>query len=347
MRWELLLRFIGMIVFAMLGWQLGIVLAGGLTSESTRYVVSLALASGALGLLITPWITIYPFKWLKERVKVASTKSLIAGISGLLLGLIISALLAIPLSFLPSPMGKILPFVATIILTYVCTTVVVLRQNDLFRLLGPRFFLKGEAPYAEDYILLDTSVIIDGRVADISRTGFLRGTLLIPRFVLNELQHIADSPDILRRNRGRRGLDMLDKLRRESVVPIQITDMDVEEATEVDDKLVMLAKKLNCPILTNDYNLNRVARLQGITVLNINELANAVKTVVLPGESISIHIIQEGKEAGQGVGYLDDGTMVVVENGRRYINNTISVTVTKVLQTDKGRIIFAQPNGKK
>jgi len=336
-----------MMVFAVLGWQLGTVLAGGLTEGSTRYIVSLTLASGALGMLIIPWITVYPFKWFRERIKIVPTRSLIASIIGLLLGLIISAMLAIPLSFLPSPFGKIMPFIATVILVYIAITVAVIRQSDLFRLFGPRFFLKGEAPYMEDYILLDTSVIIDGRVADISRTGFLRGTLLVPRFVLNELQHIADSSDILRRNRGRRGLDMLDKLRRESVVPIQITDMDVEEAKDVDDKLVMLAKKLNCPILTNDYNLNRVARLQGITVLNINELANAVKTVVLPGESISIHIIQEGKEAGQGVGYLDDGTMVVVENGRRYINSTIDVTVTKVLQTDKGRIIFAQPNGRK
>ena len=346
MRWELLFRFIGMILFAALGWQLGIVLAGGLNQGSTRYIVSLSMALGALGLLITPWITIHPFRWLRERIKLASAKSLVAGIIGVLLGLIVSALLAIPLSFLPSPIGKIAPFVATIVITYVSVMVLVIRQNDLLRLLGSRQLLKSELS-GNDYILLDTSVIIDGRVADISRTGFLRGTLLIPRFVLNELQHIADSSDVLRRNRGRRGLDMLDKLRRESVVPIQITDMDVEEATEVDDKLVMLAKKLKCPILTNDYNLNRVARLQGITVLNINELANAVKTVVLPGEKISIRIIQEGKEAGQGVGYLDDGTMVVVENGRRYINNTINVTVTKVLQTDKGRIIFAQPNGRK
>jgi len=336
-----------MIVFAILGWQLGILLGGNVTPGSVRYIVSLALAGAALGLLVTPWLTIHPFRWFRDRIRLIPIRHLVAGLIGMVIGLIISALLALPLSFLPSPFGKILPFVATVIFGYVGVTVTVLRQKELFKIFGSRFWLKGEGALSDDYILLDTSVIIDGRIADISRTGFLRGTLLVPRFVLNELQHIADSSDMLRRNRGRRGLDMLEKLRRESVVPIQITDMDVKEAREVDDKLVMLAKELGCPILTNDYNLNRIARLQGVTVLNINELANAVKTVVLPGESISIHIIQEGKEAGQGVGYLDDGTMVVVENGRRYINSTIEVTVTKVLQTDKGRIIFAQPNGRK
>jgi len=209
-------------------------------------------------------------------------------------------------------------------------------------LIGGRLPFKEMTLRHNNYVLLDTSVIIDGRIADISRTGFISGTMLIPRFVLNELQHIADSSDMLRRNRGRRGLDMLNKLQKESVVPIRIHDIDVEEAQEVDDKLVMLAKELRCPIVTNDYNLNRVAELQGITVLNINELANAVKAIFLPGESMNIRIIQEGKELGQGVGYLDDGTMVVVENGRRYINSTIEVVVTKVLQTAAGRMIFAR-----
>jgi uncharacterized protein YacL len=167
--------------------------------------------------------------------------------------------------------------------------------------------------------------------------------MLVPRFVLNELQHIADSPDALRRNRGRRGLDMLNRLKEESVVPVRITDMDVSDAREVDDKLVMLAKGLRCPVVTNDYNLNRVAQLQGVIVLNINELANAVKSVLLPGETIPVKIIQEGKELGQGVGYLDDGTMIVVEEGRPYIGQTIPVLVKKVLQKPEGRLVFAQP----
>ena len=167
--------------------------------------------------------------------------------------------------------------------------------------------------------------------------------MLVPRFVLNELQHIADSPDMLRRNRGRRGLDMLNRLKEESVVPVRITDMDVPEAHEVDDKLVMLAKNMRCPIVTNDYNLNRVAQLQGVVVLNINELANAIKTVLLPGETIAVKVIQEGKELGQGVGYLDDGTMIVVEEGRPYIGQTIPVLVKKVLQKTERRLVFAQP----
>jgi uncharacterized protein YacL len=195
-------------------------------------------------------------------------------------------------------------------------------------------------------ILLDTSVIIDGRVADIAKTGFLPGTLLIPRFVLNELQYIADSPDGLRRARGRRGMEVLGELQKASAVVVRISDMDVEGVREVDDKLVILARQLKCPILTNDYNLNRIAELQGVPILNINELANAVKSVVLPGETFAINVIQEGKEANQGVGYMEDGTMVVVENGTKFLNKEISVTVTKVLQTAAGRMIFARPETK-
>jgi uncharacterized protein YacL len=167
--------------------------------------------------------------------------------------------------------------------------------------------------------------------------------MMVPRFVLNELQHIADSADALRRNRGRRGLDMLNKMQRESPVPVIISDLDIESVRQVDEKLVQLAKQLSCPIITNDFNLSQVAGLQGVSVLNINGLANAVKSVVLPGETMRIRIIQDGKEVGQGVGYLDDGTMVVVENGHRFINTTQDVIVTKVLQTNAGRMLFAQP----
>jgi len=191
-------------------------------------------------------------------------------------------------------------------------------------------------------VLLDTSVIIDGRVADIAKTGFLPGTLLIPRFVLNELQYIADSPDNLRRARGRRGMEILSELQKSSSVSVKISDIDVEGVREVDDKLIILARQLKCPILTNDYNLNRVAELQGVSILNINELANAVKSVVLPGETFTISIIQEGKELNQGVGYMDDGTMVVVENGNKVIGQTRNVIVTKVLQTAAGRMVFAR-----
>jgi len=191
-------------------------------------------------------------------------------------------------------------------------------------------------------ILLDTSTIIDGRITDISRTGFIRETLLVPNFILSELQYIADSSDPLRRNRGRRGLDVLNMLQNDSPIPIRITDMDVSEVREADSKLVALARHLSCPIMTNDYNLNRVAEIQGVTILNINDLANAVKAAYLPGEELMVKVIQEGREAGQGVGYLDDGTMIVVEDGRHHINQRMTVIVTKVLQTSAGRMIFAR-----
>jgi uncharacterized protein YacL len=195
----------------------------------------------------------------------------------------------------------------------------------------------------ERRILVDTSAIIDGRISDIAKTGFLGGSLIVPRFVLSELQFVSDSADSLRRQRGRRGLEVLAELQESKDVPVIISDVDVEGVREVDERLIVLAQQLKCPILTNDFNLNRVAELQGIKILNINDLANAVKVVLLPGEEFFINVIQEGKEYQQGVGYLDDGTMVVIENGQRYLNKSIEVTVTKILQTSAGRMIFAKP----
>lgn len=344
MRIEFVLRLIGTLVFALAGWYASGLLAERSPEPYIGYVIKvvLPLACAAFGLFITPWLTTRPFFWVRSKIRQLPTHQLVAAIIGLIVGLIVAALLAGPLSRLPGILGEVLPFIGAIIFGYLGITVMTVRQHDIVSLFSGRLPFKEMTLRRDNYVLLDTSVIIDGRIADISRTGFISGTMLIPRFVLNELQHIADSSDMLRRNRGRRGLDMLNKLQKESVVPIRIHDIDVEEAQEVDDKLVMLAKELRCPIVTNDYNLNRVAELQGITVLNINELANAVKAIFLPGESMNIRIIQEGKELGQGVGYLDDGTMVVVENGRRYISSTIEVVVTKVLQTAAGRMIFAR-----
>jgi uncharacterized protein YacL len=192
-------------------------------------------------------------------------------------------------------------------------------------------------------VVIDTSAVIDGRIVDIARTGFILGSLVAPRFVLDELQRIADSPDALRRNRGRRGLEMLSALQKDAITPIEISESTYPEVAEVDAKLMAYARDHDAAILTNDYNLNRVADLQGIRVLNVNELANAVKAVVHPGEEMNVRIIQEGKEAGQGVGYLDDGTMIVVEGGLRYLDQEIPIAVTRVLQTVAGRMIFAQP----
>ncbi|HMU54147.1 MAG TPA: TRAM domain-containing protein [Nitrospira sp.] len=190
--------------------------------------------------------------------------------------------------------------------------------------------------------VLDTSVIIDGRVADLCETGFLEGTFLVPHFILDELQHIADSSDSLKRARGRRGLDILNKVQKMPEVDVRIIDEDFPQVKEVDAKLVVLAKKMNAKIITNDLNLNKVAELQGVRVLNINELCNALRPVVLPGETIRVFVLKEGKEAGQGVAYLDDGTMIVVDNARRYIGKNVDVVVTSVLQTTAGRMIFTR-----
>jgi len=200
---------------------------------------------------------------------------------------------------------------------------------------------KTPAPTTE--ILLDTSVIIDGRILDISRTGFIPGTMLVPRFVLGELQHIADSSDPLKRMRGRRGLEVLDELQREERIPVRMIDDDVPGVRAVDDKLVLLGQKLHAQLMTNDFNLNSIAKLQGVNVLNVNELANAVKAVFLPNEQMNIRVIQEGREPDQGVGYLADGTMVVVENGKLYLDRTIEVVVTRMIQTAAGKMYFARP----
>jgi uncharacterized protein YacL len=299
-----------------------------------------------MGLVVTPYVTVRPFLALRKRIRQAPAQQLLAGTIGLVLGLIIAALLVFPLSLLPPPFKQILPIVVAALFGYFGMMVMVTRQQEIVGLvrgqLPERNGKKKRSTDGAKSVLLDTSVIIDGRIADISRTGFIEGDMLVPRFVLNELQHIADSADALRRRRGRRGLEMLRRLQSDSVTPVRVIDTDVDEVREVDDKLVLLAKRLTCPIVTNDYNLNRVAQLQGVRVLNINELANAVKALFLPGESLDIDIIQEGKEAGQGVGYLDDGTMVVVEDGRPYIGQQMEVVVTKVLQTAAGRMLFAR-----
>jgi len=355
---ELIARIVGALLVGFVGWRFGFFLNREAQLPYLQNIVKVlgesvvtfvpygAAAIGAmLGFLFTPHLTTRPFFWVRSKIRQVPVQTVIAAGAGLLVGLVISALLTLPLSRLPTPLGETLPFLAALVFGYFGVMVMVLREKEILGVLGIRLS-KEKQGRKEEPVLLDTSVIIDGRISDICQTGFVQGVVLIPRFVLNELQHIADSPDVLRRNRGRRGLDMLSKLQKGSRVPIRITEMDVLEVREVDEKLVRLAKDLNCPIVTNDYNLNRVAELQGIQVLNINELANAVKAVVLPGESVTLRIIQEGKELGQGVGYLDDGTMVVVEDGRRHIDQTVEVNVTRVLQTVAGRMIFAQLGSK-
>lgn len=351
---EFIFRLIGMIVLSIIGGYWGAQLGQTLGYAPTEmWIIIIGLVGALIGLVLTPFVTTRPARALRGILGKVSAQTLVAGLIGLMAGLIVAALLAFPISLLPSPFGDVIPFVGVLVFGYLGVMVFVMRQDDIFTVLRAIPISKrstesqDETPApgqagADRTVLLDTSVIIDGRIADIARTGFLVGTLLIPRFVLNELQYIADSADSLRRQRGRRGMEVLSQLQKETVIPVRISDIDVEGVREVDDKLVILARQLRCPILTNDYNLNRVAELQGVVVLNVNELANAVKSVLLPGESLSVSIIQEGRESGQGVAYLDDGTMVVVEDGRERINTQANVVVTKVLQTAAGRMIFAR-----
>ncbi|MCB9132848.1 MAG: TRAM domain-containing protein [Anaerolineales bacterium] len=345
-------RVILFVIFGLVGWYVGTLIAGSteLTINTLKWAVPAALIFAVIGAIVAPYLTTKPARSVRRTIRQLPVQQLVAGAIGLVIGLVIAALLALPLSKLPAPFGNLLPAIGAVVFGYLGITAMVLRADDITNLVGGRFRPRenetaGETePETEPLsVLLDSSVIIDGRIADISQTGFIQGPMLIPRFVLNEVQYIADSSDALRRNRGRRGLDMLAKLQRDSLVPVVITDMDVKNVRQVDDKLVQLAKQLNCPVITNDFNLNQVAQLQGVKILNINALANAVKVLVLPGESITVRVIDEGKEYGQGVGYLDDGTMVVVENGHRYIDQEIDVQVTKVLQTSAGRMIFGAP----
>jgi uncharacterized protein YacL len=270
----------------------------------------------------------------------------VLGTFGLLTGFLLGALATPFLLTLPGAGGWVAPFVVSFVLGLIGVAVMVSREEEFAGFLAR--YLPGASRAGNGssrQIVVDTSAIIDGRIGDVAATGFLQGTLIVPRFILDELRHIADSPETLRRNRGRRGLDVLSRLQKDGVVPVRVSDEDFPDARDVDAKLIRLASKLNAPILTNDFNLNRIAELEDVKVLNVNSLANAVKVVILPGEEMAVRIIQEGKEMGQGVGFLDDGTMVVVEGGRRYLNEQLDVIVTRVLQTVAGRMIFAQPKG--
>jgi uncharacterized protein YacL len=345
---HLFARLLLAIILSVVGWQIGesLIAAKAALLGGRYYPALTGLAGAAVGYLGAPLLVGLPYRGLRSWLRKMPARELLMGAIGAIVGLILAALLAAPLSMLPGLWGRFAPISVALALGTLGSTIMASRGKDILALLG--IPMGPETPQRFDQaMLLDTSVIIDGRIADIAQTGFIRGALLVPGFILDELQHIADSQDALRRNRGRRGLEILNRMQKDEGLAMQVTEHQMPEIREVDGKLTRLAQELDCPILTNDYNLNRVAELQGIEVLNINELANAVKSVVLPGESLRVRIIQEGKELGQGVGYLDDGTMVVIEDGRRYINMTVNATVTRVLQTVAGRMIFGHlPNGK-
>ena len=336
------LRLFGGAFGAAIAWTIG-----DLFVPPRMGVMGLLVVAGLLlGVALVPFVMGGPVRRVADRLAAVSTEDLFVGLVGLGVGLILSALISLSLVQVRMPRHYWwLPLLLTVAISYACLRLFVVRAADARFLLGRG---RGEAAgegVGYRYILLDTSAIIDGRIADISQTGFISAELVVPRFVLDELQHIADSPDPIRRNRGRRGLDMLNKMRKDSVVPIQVMDVDADEAHEVDAKLVVVARSLKAPIVTQDANLTKVAELQGVVVLNVNSLAHSVKPLVLPGEEMAVHIIQAGRELNQGVGYLDDGTMIVVEDGQRYLNRDVEIIVTRVLQTVAGRMIFAHPKG--
>jgi uncharacterized protein YacL len=316
------------------------------TPVSIGYYAIGAILVGLILYILTP-ILIHFFNrliaWADGNLKAVPTQDIALVVLSMIITLFIGLLLSYPIYRLPV-VGIFLSPIITLFLVIIGVRFILNRKEE-FTFLSSLFNrnVRSGGKENEVFKVLDTSAIIDGRIVDICKTGFLEGVIVVAGFVLEELRHIADSPDLLKRNRGRRGLDVLNMIQKEMDIPVQIYEGDFEDITDVDSKLVKLAKTINGKIITNDFNLNKVCELQGIAVLNINELANAVKPVVLPGEEMVAQIIKDGKEAGQGIAYLDDGTMIVVEGGRRFIGETIEVLVTSVLQTAAGRMIFAKP----
>jgi uncharacterized protein YacL len=343
---EVLARLIGGATLATGGWRLGEYISDVWGPELYMpWVFGLTIGGAIVGFIATPYVTVRSAQRLIRHVESIPTSRLLSGLLGLVLGLLIALLLSIPLTQLPGWFGIGLPIVLSVFMAYLGTVLLSSPERDVFRSL-----MHGEANTAAEKswsqsnkVVLDTSAIIDGRIADITRAGFLKGTVVVPQFILDELRHIADSSDSMRRARGRRGLEVLNSLKEIPHIEIQVIGSSYRNGHEVDAMLVEVAREIGASIVTTDYNLNRVAHIQGIAVLNVNELANSMRPVVLPGEDMSVRVVQEGKEPGQGVGFMDDGTMVVIEGGNRYLNAELDVLVTRVLQTAAGCIIFAQP----
>ncbi len=314
----------------------------------TLFIILSTIFFGLILFLVSPLISSLIIKlmdYVEEKIQKIPASDVLLGIAGAMTGLIITNLVV---GLLPKDTIWIIVAIAVdIIMAVLGVKITLEKKEDIILLISSIKKInykekKSKGSSRSEAKVLDTSVIIDGRIFDICQTGFIEGALVIPTFVLEELRHIADSSDSLKRNRGRRGLDILNKIQNELNIEVQIYEKDFPDIAEVDSKLLKLAQVLNGKIVTNDYNLNKVAKFQGVVVLNINELANAVKPVVLPGEEMTIQIVKDGKESGQGIAYLDDGTMIVVEGGRKNIGETKEVIVTSVLQTAAGRMIFAK-----
>ncbi|HEV8339812.1 MAG TPA: TRAM domain-containing protein [bacterium] len=343
-----LIRLAGGLVGAVAGFRLAILADRWFPQLGAR--VALVVLGALVGWLVAPWLWrlfVRAMAWVLQGLSHLSFRDLALGVLGLTGGLLIAVLLGFFLRTIPS-VGLYLAWGVALVFGYLGIHVAMQRRDEVSGLLSRLGEGEGSRPAATAMDgarmpkVMDTSVIIDGRIADVCRTGFVEGPLLVPRSVLSELQRIADSADAVRRARGRRGLDMLNRLQKE-YPDLRIVDDPAELAGNVDDRLIAYARSIGGWIVTNDFNLNKVAELQGVRVLNINELAQALRTVHLPGEELVVLITKDGKEAGQGIGYLDDGTMVVVEGGKRHIGESADVVVTSVLQTVAGRMIFARP----
>jgi uncharacterized protein YacL len=336
-----------------------VVINSGLLEQFSVGFVALGVVLGLLvGFFLAPFfmhgavrLTVLTEQYLHRT----PIQDLLMGLVGLTIGLIISNLIGSILSSI-GIVGNVVWLFCTLLLCYLGLSIGIKKREEFMALFAnlPKFLKDrsqkpgsstGNVVASSNSKILDTSVIIDGRIADLCESGFIEGALIVPAFVIEELRHIADSSDLLKRNRGRRGLDILNKMRKRVDIKVEIYDSNkgLENVVEVDSKLVKLGQLLNAKIVTNDYNLNKVAELQGVKVLNINELANAIKPVVLPGEEMTVQVVKDGKEIGQGVAYLDDGTMIVIESGKSFMNQTLPVVVTSVLQTAAGRMIFAKP----
>lgn len=347
-------RILGMVALAAFGWWIGRSLSNPRPDELQEFATQLLTLAGAgLGLLVTPRLTIEPLADLLRRSRSVPLPDLLLTGAGALVGLLFAVLLAVPLASLPRPLSQYLPLACAGLLAYAGATVFATRRRDLADMFKgllrqpppalppPPEGQPPPAPPPPRRLLLDTSAIIDGRIAGVARTGFLEGTLVVPGFVLAELQQLADSADDLRRSKGRRGLELLNEMQRSSPLPVEVVNVEVSGVTKVDDKLVALAREYDSPIVTNDFNLNKVAALQGVTVLSLNQLSEAVRPPVLQDQRLLILIRNEGNTRQQGVGYLDDGTPVIVEEARQLIGQTVEVVVTRLHQTQTGRLVFA------
>lgn len=341
-----------MMVLAYLSYSLGVALSSTQPSPLEQQATQLLMLAGAgLGLLTTHRWTLEPIQRVQRYIRHISITELITIVFGTLIGLLVAVMLSVPLGYMPGVLGQFVPIVAAGVLSYLGAMIVSTRKKeivDLMRstrripLMLPQQML--DSLQQTHRYIVDTSAIIDGRIAHVSQTGFVDGTLLIPNFVLNELQMLADSADDQRRGKGRRGLEILNAMQKDEIVPVEVVDVDVSNAQQVDDKLIIIARQYHCPIITNDYNLGRVAELQGVKVLNLNQLADAVRPPLVPGQDVRITIRDVGREREQGISFLDDGTMIVIEEARRLVGQEVSATVTRVYQTQTGRIVFAHLN---